>query len=94
MNVSTFRKLVKRGEAERVGMVGGTRGKEGAKTKMIAIDWLFFGSAAGIVGAAIIDKGSEEYGFGWLGRVIRVGMQVASIGAGLYLIDIIAAVFL
>nr|WP_144922387.1 hypothetical protein [Paenibacillus bovis] len=77
-----------------MGMVGGTRGKEGEEIKMIAIDWLFFGSAAGIVGAAIIDKVSEEYGFGWLGRVLRFGMQVASIGAGLYLIDIIAEVFL
>jgi len=80
--------LLREAKAERVGMVG----ERGEKIKMI--DWLFFGSAAGIVGAAIIDKVSEEYGFGWLGRVLRFGMQVASIGAGLYLIDIIAGVFL
>ncbi len=61
---------------------------------MIGIDWIFIGGASSVVGVAILDKLSEEYGFSWLGRVIKVGLQLASIGTGFYLFEAIAGVFL
>lgn len=61
---------------------------------MIGIDWVFLASAGGIVGVALIDKLSEEYGFKWLGWTLRLGLYVTSVGAGLYLFDLLAEVFL
>ncbi|KRG11563.1 hypothetical protein ACA30_15835 [Virgibacillus soli] len=61
---------------------------------MIGIDWLFIGGATSVVGVALIEKLAEEYGFGWLGCILRLIVHVASIGAGFYLFDIIAEVFL
>lgn len=61
---------------------------------MIAIDWIFVGGASGIVGVALLDKLAEEYGFRWLGRMVKAILPVGAIGAALYLCEVIAEVFL
>lgn len=60
---------------------------------MIGIDWVFIGGAGGIVGAAIIEKFADEFGFTWVGALLRVALPLASIATGFILFDIIAEVF-
>ncbi len=75
-------------------MDGEREGKEGEKIKMIAIDWLFLAGASSIVGVAILEKISGDYGFRWVGMVLKAILTAGAYGAGLYLLDVVAAVFL
>ncbi|MBS4195309.1 hypothetical protein [Lederbergia citri] len=61
---------------------------------MIAIDWLFVAGASSIVGMALIERLAGEYGFRWIGTLLKIGLTVAAYGTGLYFLDIIAEVFL
>lgn len=60
---------------------------------MIGIDWLFIGGASGIVGAAIIEKFADDYGFTWVGPLLRAILPLVSIATGFVLFDTIAEVF-
>lgn len=57
---------------------------------MIAIDWVFLAGAGSIVGAALIERLADDYGFGWVGRLLKVGLTLVTYGAGLYLINELA----
>ncbi len=61
---------------------------------MIAIDWIFIGGASGIVGVALLDKLSEEYGYRGLGRLIKALLPIAGTGAILSLCNALWEVFL
>jgi len=76
------------------GWGGRGEGKPKGVIVMIGIEWVFIGGAVGIVGVAVLEKAAEDFGFGWVGRALRVLLPIASLGTSFILLDVIWKAFL